>query len=116
MLKIIKKLIKIISASVFIVGICAIAAVSYESYLYDYKGASVVKLTRTPMQFSGGTGFQIKAPSGKQYILTNAHICQIADSLYAKTQSGKISVVDVIKIYPHHDLCIMKPIVTGKIA
>lgn len=87
--------------------IVAMSALTFESYIYDYKGSSVVKLTRTSLARSGGTGFSIKAPSGKLYTLTNAHICQIGQTLVAHRQDGKMQTVSVVKIYPEHDLCIM---------
>lgn len=102
-----KKLINLIVRTALALGIVASAATTYEAYLYDYKGGSVVKLT---MGNSGGTGFQVKAPSGKQYILTNAHICNINPVLAATTQAGFTGISKVIKIDEKHDLCIMSPI------
>ncbi len=85
----------------------ALSALTFESYIYDYKGSSVVKITRTSAARSGGTGFAIKAPSGKSYTLTNAHICRMGQNLVAHKQNGEMQAVKVIKIYPKHDLCIM---------
>lgn len=107
--KISKNLSKIILASTFVVGLVSISATIYETYMYDYIGASVVKLTKTSAGRSGGTGFQIRTKSGKYYILTNKHICNIGDVLYA-TPQGKPSIkVKVIKKYDSHDLCLMEP-------
>lgn len=82
----------------------------FEAFIYDYKGASVVMLTRTTMQRSGGTGFQVLAPSGKLFILTNAHICSDSKSLIATTFDDQMIKVKVIEKDPNHDLCIMEPI------
>ena len=108
--KILKTLSKSTIAALSILGIVACGALLFESYIYDYKGASVVKLTRTHLGRSGGTGFAITAPSGKKYTLTNAHICRIAKSLVAHKQDGSTQKVKVVKIYENHDLCIMEPV------
>lgn len=105
-----KALSKSILLVLLIAGTVATSATLFESYLYEYKGSSVVKLTMTYEGRSGGTGFQIKAPSGKQYTLTNAHICRIGDSLIAHAQNGVKKKIRVIKIYDKHDLCIMEPV------
>lgn len=93
-----------------ILGVIAVAAMGFEAYLYDYKGSSVVKITRTHAARSGGTGFQIEAPSGKKYILTNAHICKMGKNLIAHDQNGISTEISVIEIDTAHDLCIMEPI------
>lgn len=67
----------------------------------------------------GGSGFHVKAPSGKTYILTNAHICLIADKkdyldiyLYGSSVPIKSKVV---KRMETHDLCLIEGLsgVTG---
>jgi len=81
-------------------------------YYYDYKGESIVKVVRTSNSNSGGTGFQIKAPSGKLYILTNKHVCQVKDH-YGKvrviTSTGDEQLLKVVKEYADHDLCLIEP-------
>lgn len=64
----------------------------------------VVALTN-PEGTSGGTGFYVKAKSGKVYIMTNMHVCQLA-------QNGEILVdrqfyAPVLSIYKYHDLCLL---------
>jgi S1-C subfamily serine protease len=44
------------------------------NYIRNSVGNQVVKITNERGN-SGGTGFNIKAPSGKTYILTNSHVC-----------------------------------------
>jgi len=66
----------------------------------------------------GGTGFAYKAPSGQSYILTNDHICNLAD------EKGELRIIDndgnsiprrVIERSNFSDLCIVEglPGVTG---
>lgn len=59
----------------------------------------------------GGSGFHVIAPSGKTYILTNAHVCKLQ-------KHGKVNVTknsnnfkmtrDVIAVYKDHDLCLVE--------
>jgi S1-C subfamily serine protease len=62
------------------------------------------------VQFTfSGTGFYVEAPSGKTYIMTNAHICD-------NTNTGQLHLTgynrpvarNIIEIYPFHDLCILE--------
>ena len=98
------------SLTAFVLGISGTGAMLFESYLYDYKGSSVVMLTKSLSKYSGGTGFQIKLPSGKLAIMTNKHICELGKWLYAHTQDGKSQLVKVIEEYKGHDLCLMTPV------
>lgn len=61
---------------------------------------------------SGGTGFHIKTDSGKVYILTNKHVCGLANKrdLVEIEQNGKTYIRKVVARYPHHDLCLVQPI------
>lgn len=102
-----KALIKSALTIASIMAILPATAILYESYMYNYKGQSVIKLYKKGS--GGGTGFQIMAPNGVQYTLTNAHICHIDDELTAEDHSGEeIGTLRVLKIYPEHDLCIME--------
>lgn len=60
-----------------------------------------------------GTGFQVIAPSGKIYTMTNAHICSMANKkgvimIQDKKNSGRMLPKRVIEVYPEHDLCIVE--------
>ncbi len=88
----------------------------------DILKASVM-ITNTA-ETRGGTGFHVKAPSGKIYILTNKHICRLADendvllirkSTDARRDYSKESKEyfrKVIRRYPLHDLCLVESIQT----
>ena len=105
--------IRVVSAASMLLLIVATLGVSstlYERYFYGYLGSSVVKITKTDKGLSGGTGFVVKAPSGKLYTLTNEHICSMGDNLVAHTQNGKKHKIKVIKKYKDHDLCIMEAV------
>ena len=107
-MKTLKHLINSILLTACILATVVSGAILYETYMYNYTGASVVKLTSG---FSGGTGFQVTAPSGETYILTNAHICRIANELDAHSNTDEfLGTVKVIEIDKKHDLCIMESI------
>jgi len=82
----------------------------YDKYLYDLKASSVVKITKTHAGRRGGTGFMVKAPSGKKFIMTNAHICSMGDILVVTDYKGRKRVSKVHKVYPKHDLCLMNAV------
>lgn len=72
-------------------------------------GREVVKIIG---QQGSGSGFHVKANSGKTYILTNAHVCQLADkkgNILVQRDQTLISR-KVISIYKKHDLCLIDPL------
>lgn len=77
--------------------------------VYQEYGKSVMDLYNK--EGGGGTGFQIKAPSGKSYIMTNRHVCfkekrfRVVNKLLDIDQ-----YVKVIEKYNRHDLCILEGI------
>lgn len=85
---------------------------AHKHYIYDYKGMSVVRLTgEFAGRPSGGTGFQVVAPSGKQYTMTNNHVCMLADKngiMKAEDWRGNFYYLSIIDIYASHDLCILE--------
>lgn len=85
-------------------------------------GSSVVRIfgVAPSGQRSGGTGFSVKAPSGKRYLLTNKHVCALAD------QTGRLEVEfpnlsrkykrRIIEISSEHDLCLVESLPSFKTA
>lgn len=81
-------------------------------------GTSVVRIFSTEESgfMSGGTGFSVKAESGRKYILTNKHICNLADA------KGLLDIEfpglkrkykrKVIEISATHDLCLVESLPT----
>lgn len=76
-------------------------------------GKQIVRITNLEGT-SGATGFLVKGKSGKTIIMTNNHVCGLA-------QNGKIYIeykedrylVNVIKSYPMNDLCALEAPKTG---
>lgn len=72
-------------------------------------GNQVVKIIG---ESGSGTGFHVQAASGKTYILTNAHVCEIANknNELLVENSKKIIPRRVIAVYEKHDLCLVEPL------
>ena len=110
MLEKLKKAIKIAAGVATFYAAIFAGKLAYKTYIYDYKGKSVIYALSSPR--SGGTGFQVIAPSGEQYTITNRHICKGNDRLYYKDENGNSGVIEVIEISQTHDLCILEPIMS----
>lgn len=82
----------------------------HHKYLRNEAGpASVMLLGKR----GGGSGFHVEAPSGKTYILTNAHVCGLAVNGKIKVVSAAKNITTtrkVIQVYDSHDLCLVEPI------
>lgn len=60
---------------------------------------------------SGGTGFSVISKSGRQYTLTNKHVCLLAVDGNLEAQiDNRFLKVSVIEIYKKHDLCLLTPV------
>jgi S1-C subfamily serine protease len=83
----------------------ALAPGLHNSYIRSTVGAKVVRLTNLA-ENSGGTGFALKAASGRTYIITNAHVCNIPGSyLYSRDVNGKRIRFTRVKVSIVTDLC-----------
>jgi len=72
----------------------------------DYR-KTVVKLIMPTG--GGGTGFAIKAPSGKEYILTNKHVCGDNQTLLVESEALPRKIqMRVIEVSQEHDLCLVE--------
>lgn len=78
-------------------------------YYRDYVGDNVVRIFN--MEKTGsGTGFHVKDENGQIYILTNAHVCEVADkngNLLVE-HNGEELPRKVVEVYKHHDLCLVE--------
>lgn len=77
---------------------------------------SIAKVTNME-ENSGGTGFLVELPSGKQGIITNVHVCQA----FGRSGKAVAAFTDGIKYlvtkqaeYPLHDLCLLNIARTGR--
>lgn len=93
--------------------IVSIMILKLPEYHYEYVrnvvSAKVVKITNFD-KTSGGTGFHVRSPSGKTYILTNAHVCSIEkDGEVLVTDENEHSMIrKVIERSDFTDLCLVE--------
>lgn len=70
---------------------------------------SVVTLMNVE-ETGGGTGFYVKAPNGKKYILTNAHVCRMGGPLgiVISINEARQKIFEIVEsVYSEHDLCVL---------
>lgn len=85
-------------------------------YLRWSVGGSVVKVVKLDPQghiLGGGTGFSIKGPSGKKYIITNAHVCEMykgASEADVQEPDDTIKTRKIVEISQDTDLCLIEGI------
>jgi len=81
----------------------------HNSYLRYEVGQSVVQVLR-PDEKGGGTGFAVKAASGKEFIATNKHVCDAAINGWMKVsqQDGITAFKRVVYKDNIHDLCLIE--------
>lgn len=104
------KLVKVIGYLSIILGVSMLAPSIHNLYIRAKVGSQVVMLTNKQGN-SGGTGFVMKAPNGKYYTITNAHVCNIPGNvLYTVLPSGKKVQFKIIKKSRLTDLCALTPV------
>lgn len=93
--------------------VCALFLASLTAFAQDYKPAPMHwnALRAATLHLDTGTGFLVKAKSGRTYMLTNWHVCissarhnQIKGSL----PYGTSFIGDILESDPLVDLCIIK--------
>lgn len=109
MLKSIKSLIKSITLVSVVLAGCFIYPEVHNSYLRYEVGESVVQVLAIAHN-GGGTGFAVQGKSGKKYIMTNKHVCQVqANGIIRIKAAGKDPVFrKVIYMDTRHDLCLIE--------
>lgn len=95
--------------NLLLLGLVIFNAEQFKDDFINLHRSLVVKITDMA-QTSGGTGFYVKAPSGKLYILTNGHVCRLAtpDGALAVESEDDVDVVNVVAQYEDNDLCIIE--------
>lgn len=105
-------MIKFVSKALALLSLCFFILFSVnikDSYYRSVTGGNVVRIYNTDIT-SGGTGFHIKTITGNIYILTNKHVCGLADANdnVIVEQNGKKEIRKVLKRYAGHDLCLVQ--------
>jgi S1-C subfamily serine protease len=79
-------------------------------------GSKVYKI-QAELRGGGGTGFQVKAPSGTNYVMTNSHVCQAVEAYDAPENKGTALLVDdygnwvrrrIVAVSDQSDLCLIE--------
>lgn len=111
MLKTIKSAIKSIALASTIIFGAIIAPEAHNHYLRWEVGESVVQVLH-PTKFGGGTGFAVKGASGKEYIMTNRHVCGVQENGKVRIQVNKNTAYLKKVVYESkaHDLCLIEGI------
>lgn len=103
------------AAGLIVLGCLLLKAPSlHRKYLRSYVAYRTVEIMNTGEPRAGGTGVHIKLPSGKNAILTNAHVCGLKD------EKGMLKIFSpaldrpierkVIEQADFTDLCLVEPI------
>lgn len=88
----------------------------HRDYLRSAVGSSVVEVVKLDEKNEirgGGTGFSIQAPSGKTYIMTNAHICDMYKgdkNAVIQRPDGSFIKRPILFISGDTDLCLIEGI------
>lgn len=107
--KSIKKLVDLLFLAIF----CVSASLSADQLHMVWLEAKVGENTLFIKGNQGsGTAFEVKAASGKVYTITNAHVCELADSnrelqVFDKKNSKRLIPVKIIEIDDVSDLCVL---------
>jgi S1-C subfamily serine protease len=83
----------------------------HSAYIRSYVGDRTVLVSGAR---GGGSGFFVKAASGKTFIMTNQHVCELADSngmLNIQLENTKrVFNRRIVEKYENHDLCLIEGI------
>jgi S1-C subfamily serine protease len=85
-------------------------------YLREVVGARVYKV-QAVVNGGGGTGFQVRAPSGVDYVMTNSHVCNAVIQMDTPENAGTVILVDddgnvirrrIVAVSDQTDLCLIE--------
>lgn len=82
----------------------------HNAYIRSYVGSKVFKI-QGELAGGGGTGFAVKAPSGKSYILTNDHVCAgvaIDETVLVVNDLNEYLPRKVLQRSGYSDLCVVE--------
>jgi S1-C subfamily serine protease len=116
--KLVSAVFKTLLATTLLVGLDLAAPRLHTQYIRNNIGDSVVMLTNkkpgSAGGYGGGTGFHIKAKSGKTVVLSNRHVCMAGKeqgfmfgSVRGRTKIHKLKIVE---LFSDADLCVLEPI------
>lgn len=115
-MKMVKKILGRLILATMVGAVLAYAMVKaplmHQNWIIDKTAKNVIKLTPPSNHKRGGTGFQVLSDSGNKYILSNRHVCLLAEAneMHAITEDGRATIVRVLEISTITDLCLLTPI------
>jgi S1-C subfamily serine protease len=78
----------------------------HRKYIRNIAEESVVMISSSTGR---GTGFHVKLPNGRVVILTNKHVCEMNQTIYAAAEDSVFPIeVKIIKKSSKHDLCVIE--------
>jgi len=107
-----KKIVKSLATSLALTVTILYGAISapqiHNQYLRYEVGESVVQVLH-PEKFGGGTGFAVQGKSGKEYIMTNRHVCEVGVNGFVRIKTSNREFIKRI-LYKDtvHDLCLIE--------
>jgi S1-C subfamily serine protease len=87
------------------------------SRLLEEKGPSILKITRPSNPHTGGTGFELRGPSGRIYTITNSHVCELNEQGFMAAEQqgeGRRLLLRIIEISDYTDLCLLEGLPQGR--
>ena len=102
-------------ASVVVLTFASIRLPDAHNAFLRHKVGSKTFMIKGSKNGGGGTGFQVTAPSGQNYIMTNSHVCEGAltqsqskDSLIVMDDSGNSIRRKILENSDFTDLCLLE--------
>lgn len=99
-----------IVAAIMLVAVTVLKLPEIQGKYYRTAVGSKVYMIRDSFESGGGTGFAIKAPSGKSYILTNDHVCGVSSDKKTVLVTGEQGSLrrNIISHDLNSDLCLIE--------
>jgi S1-C subfamily serine protease len=92
-------------------SVVTIAPQVHRSYLRSEVGSKVYVVRGSYDGRGGGTGFAVKAPSGKSYVVTNDHVCAASKdkiTMFVHDDTGVGIPRQILERSVYSDLCILE--------
>ena len=100
----------VLVAIICVMGLAVLKMPEIQNKILHLKVGSRVYMIRDSEQSGGGTGFAVKAPSGRSYILTNDHVCAVSSDKRTVLVSGPDGSMrrNIIAHDGNSDLCLIE--------
>lgn len=102
--------IKALSAAIVLLSVGSLimnAQRLHKDFIRSMVSDKVFMLTNSE-NTSGGTGFLVEAPSGKSYIVTNSHVCNIPGKQLFTEMEGRRVKLRIREVSRFTDLCLVE--------